>query len=362
MIFFHIGVGKCGSSTIQHFASAHAAALAEHGVLYPPMQGRHPEHHTKLASALADGRPRARTAAAELLREPLRHDGNLFLSSEFVHHSDPTEAARRAQLARQLFGTADVRIMVYIRPYPSWVVSLYAQRTKRGDNVLSIDDFVQRDGFLRRVTVAPAIAEWAKVFGAENLRVRSIARGDLVGGDLVADLLSALDIHADLPPPPRVNESPAWTFVELARALTARWHSRVQKDPELGKVPLLSWLKRLNDACDEEMARSGLKAEPITYLSELDWVTLRAAYNWDIRQINASLPNHALSPMPESDPPPRAFMPELREVPAEILQCYRGVLARKLLRNRVPAEMRDDLAALLRKPRRMVAPEASAAA
>ena len=88
MIFLHIGLGKCGSSTIQRFASANRAALRDAGVTYPVLGfgDRDFEHH-KLLGDVIEGDVTASGAAAAV--EVLRHvmaadpDASFLLSSEF---------------------------------------------------------------------------------------------------------------------------------------------------------------------------------------------------------------------------------------------------------------------------------------
>lgn len=353
MIYLHIGLGKSGSSTIQHFATANADRLRAAGLVYPSVKGRSPEHHMELAQAarMAQQGAALPPAFAALRETILRNEGESYLiSSEFFLRHDATGSARNAAALRDFLGTAPVRVLVYIREYPSWVESLYAQKTKRGENTDDMDDFIRNRSITRKVSMLAGLRPWVEVFGAENLRLRSLNPANLVGGDLVEDLLAAVGVAEKMPPFRRANESPAWPFLELARSINTRMPDQQTATQHMFRV----WLKRLADRGAAALAASGLRPGRAAYLSQPDWIALRDAYNADVLGINDLLPGHQVPLMVAPPPPERGPAPSLRTIPPEILAVYMEDYTRGKLVRSMPPAFRAALRPLLKSHRRKV--------
>ena len=352
MIYLHVGLGKCGSSTIQHFATVHSEALREAGVTYPALNGRHPEHHKTLCDfAMSSARrgakpPQAIAALLAELRE--RPDAAMLLSSENFLKHEPRRAASVATAMRALLGQAPVRILIYIRQYPSWVESLYAQRTKRGENAESIDGFIRDRQILDNVSMVSGLKEWIRVFGAENIRLRSLDRANLVGGDLITDLLDAIELRSDMPAMPRVNESPDWTFLELARLIA----SRRPDQSESTQLMFRTWLKRLAEATGAALQRADVKAPKPQYLTQADWLLLSTLYNSDVTQINGLLPGHAVPLLNGSLIPERVSAPSFDAIPDDVWSVYREVIGNGKLLLRMPEPVRNAIRPILKLRRK----------
>lgn len=352
MIYLHVGLGKCGSSTIQHFATVHSEALRAAGLIYPAVNGRHPEHHKILGEFAVGGARRGAepppTIAALLATLRDQPDASVLLSSEYFLKHDPKQAAPIAAAMRDILGQAPVRILIYIREYPAWVESLYAQRTKRGENAEDIDGFIRTRQILHNVSMVAGLKEWIKVFGAENIRLRSLDRANLVGGDLITDLLDAIDLRDPMPAFPRVNESPPWTFLELARLIAARRPDQTATT----QVMFRSWLKRIADQTSAALEQAGVKAAKLQYLNQTDWLLLRTLYNWDVMQINHLLPGHAVPMMEGPMIPERGPAPSFEAIPEEVWAIYQEVIGRGKLLKRMPEAVRDAVKPILKSRRK----------
>jgi hypothetical protein len=353
MIYLHIGLGKSGSSTIQHFATANTERLRAAGLIYPGLTGRSPEHHMELGQVARMAQQGAALPPpfAALREAILRNEGESYLiSSEFFLRHNAAASARNALALRDFLGTVPVRVLVYIREYPPWVESLYAQKTKRGENADDMDAFIRKRAIRQKVSILAGLRPWVEVFGAGNLRLRSLNPGNLVGGDLVEDLLAAIGVTEKMPPFRRANESPPWTFLEMARNINGR-----MPDAEAGTRDMFRfWLKRLAEQGAVALAASGLRPGRVAYLSQADWIALRDAYNADVLAINDMLPGHQLPLMIAPPPPERGPAPSLRAIPPEILAVYlEAYTSGKLVRSMPPA-FRVALRPLLKSHRRRV--------
>jgi hypothetical protein len=214
----------------------------------------------------------------------------------------------------------------------------------------SLDELgTDADRWWRTLEAADArLRPWIETFGATNIRLRSLNHANLVGGDLIQDLLAALAVTHPMPPLDRANESPAWTFLEMARDITSRMPDDEPATQEIFRV----WLKRLAEISAGALASKSLRPGRAAYLNQRDWIALRDVYNEDVLAINAALPGHHVPLMETAPPPQRGPVPSLQMVPTEILDAYlQAFTGGKLVRSMPPA-FRAALRPLLMQRRR----------
>lgn len=364
MIHLHVGLGKCGSSSIQHFAAQQAEALRSVGVIYPLLGQGGAAHHMELGVVARQARARRRAAAVPQAMAALREamqvpDGTSYLlsSESFLKH-DAARSRRNARALRDFFGSAPARVLIYIREYPAWVESIYAQKTKRGENTLDMDGFIAQRCRPDSVSVVEGVKPWVELFGAENIRLRSLHRDDLVGGDLILDLLEALEIRSPMPAFKRVNESPPWTFLELARQISAglpatdgetEEHAGTERGRE---ATIRQWMQRLAVRGGLVLEAAGLEPGRVQYMTRTDWCGLRDLYNRDVAALNALLPGHVIPPSTTPVPPERGEVPSWRDVPDEIRQAYLGMLANPALLKAMPVSFAAAVRSVLKTERR----------
>jgi hypothetical protein len=241
-------------------------------------------------------------ATLEQLDEWLAHD-KLLLSSEsfIVNHLDAIKLLKRK------IGHRRVRILVYLRDYPSWIVSVYSQRVKRGNIALSFDQFAA--GHLWKTSALRFLHNWAEIFGWDSLRIRTLHSDDLVSGDLISDFWSALDLSAPAPEIERQNISPPWWVLEFIRAVVAE---RAALDQPILKRDI----RRLTKASTS--ISSAKKLPSPQYLSREQRRILALIYNQDMKELSR-LTGRTFSPINESMEEERAFLPGLGKIPAETL-------------------------------------------
>lgn len=261
MIVLHIGRNKAASTTLQEAFVAHRSALAEAGVRY--INFGHLAHSDPDIPGVHTAE-----ALAALSRET---DDDLLVSNEFMSAwPEPFTAA----VGRALVGLP-VRVMVYLRPYADWLPSLYAQDVKGGDDARDFDAYAR--AMAPRVSAWPMLEGWAAAFGWGGLRVRTLEREGLVGGDVVADAFHAVGAF---PPPEaasarRANAAPGWVALELTRAVRERFD--VGRWATEGRAIAEALVARLPDPGPPPDAARYLTAEQAAELDTL--------YREDLRRI-----------------------------------------------------------------------------
>jgi hypothetical protein len=218
MLFFHIGRSKSGSTTIQHFLHGQKQRLEEAGFVISEFLDSGAGSHARLKNAISRGHAADLPALEDFKRVISNKQTNTILSSEFFIET----AVVRIPRYRELVGDTPVKIIVYLRDYPAWLVSLYVQATRKGSNALPFDDYYNL--MLPKVSPFKKISVWADVFGWENMRIRSLDRGALVGKDLLADFRDAIGIPPEMEfgEVHSVNVGGHWLLSEFRRALGAQ--------------------------------------------------------------------------------------------------------------------------------------------
>lgn len=328
----HVGRGKAGSTTIQRAMMENRAALKAQGMIYPlpqPPYIRHLEVKAAVHSAQADQQPLER-----LIRQIKRNpDLDFVLSDEgllqFEARGDPSRARRLISSSPQ-----GVTVIVYVREYGRWVVSLYGQRTKKARWVEDFDSYFERTR--KHLSVMPRLAAYADLVGWENLRVRSLDPANLAGGGLLTDFADAIEV----PDPAKLNFEIAdqnvarsWMAVEFRRAV-ATCLGPDEAPHEAVIVRLMKRFAKVQAAQPAGPAR-------VAYLTSAQAREAAEIYNRDVAAINAKL-GTSIPESPAGDPPERPFLPSVDALPAEVRTGMARVLREAYIRNQ-PAESRAGL-------------------
>jgi hypothetical protein len=300
-LYLHIGRGKAGSSTIQSLAKDHAAFMLRAGISCPlTLHGL--SNHSRLAAALNfidSDRPTIKKFQKDLARSS---SPNVFLSAEAFHNLRDEGLARLKWITRN----QQVRILFYVRDYPSWIESMYAQSTKKNSNLKDFDSFFEAGW--QNLSVVARLEKWAGVFGWESLRIRPLDASVLVGGDLISDLLHALG--AEDPPPKvlRKNESPHWMILEIMRALGIAATKSAIGSVDNRSIKVLRRL--IEDCIDPNTPRR------IQYLTRAQWLEAADLYQNDMgvlaRHIGMTIPASLRGPQE------REFLPDFNAVPRDV--------------------------------------------
>lgn len=190
-LLIHIGDPKCGSTSIQH--ALYRRACSSPGIRIVPQPDR---NASGLANCLRPSEAcpsrRAQRRARQFARArawAADSSGDLgILSAEFFSLVPPAElqSALEEFLPAQA-GTA--RIVSYLRPHASRVLSAYAQRVKAGACLGPLDAFIKELTDKPLLHYAPRVQRWRGVFGP-RLILRPFIKAELAGGDVVRDFFS----------------------------------------------------------------------------------------------------------------------------------------------------------------------------
>lgn len=322
MIYIHIGFHKTGSSTIQHFAARAADQLRDVGIIYPEI-GRTNAAHFNLVEELRGSAlfVEKRGTFADL-REAIQAapTQDYLLSSEAFHLLDEPAVRKLSET----LGSAEVRVIAYLRDLPTIAVSAYLQTAKTGVFLENFDEAFRRR-FNRGRDEPPREFEelktWAGVFGWDALRVRLLDPRHLHDGDLLMDFLSGLGRDSgmlDRSPPESIrarNISPGWKTVELIRSMHRASGSYTDQKQHEAFRQIRRGAQIIRAAGEKIGEEIGLNAEKGAYLTREQWDVACGAND----QLFDALEKHlAGPPFPTADATrfsPRHFLPEAERVP-----------------------------------------------
>ena len=164
---------------------------------------------------------------------------------------------------------------------------------------------------------------------------------DLVGGDLISDLLAAIKLDR-----PEImdalakdtttakNAAPGWKTLELIREVHRasgglRSNRGLRRQDQFkGIRKAASRIRRSGEAVAEDL---GLGTGRAQYVTVEQWRACRAQYVADLRRLNACM-GHQIPEPNSPEPPERPFLPSAEAVPAE----ERGPFNERMLFELIP--------------------------
>lgn len=234
-VVLHIGRNKAGSTSIQTFCARQEAWLGAHGI-----------HHARFghmaraggAAAMRDAPTVPDLARIAQAMAPAR----VLISNEFMvgWPDEYTEA-----LARDLRGI-EARILIYVRAYPEWVASTYAQAVANGETHWDFSTYLAK--FTPRISFRPILAAYARCFGWDRIAVRGFEAALSAPGGLIGDFCAALG----LPAPPcaetvHENAAPSWPVLETLRQRVPHDMNEAGWD-DADRAAVTAWLLALSAA------------------------------------------------------------------------------------------------------------------
>lgn len=202
-LFLHIGMNKTGSTSLQYWLNSHYDQLLQQRILYPRAIMEGDAHYTLTDAFRVDGKfsneqIKALTRIRKLLQLEMQGLGiqKLILSSEgLICVREP----RHIKAYFSQLGFQDIKVVVHLRRHDHWWRSMFNQYCKTTCD-LEAGVYKGLEAYLSRVrdTIHFAnyknmLANWAHVFGKENIIVRCVEKPQLPNG-LAIDFLEALDI------------------------------------------------------------------------------------------------------------------------------------------------------------------------
>ncbi len=223
-VYLHIGIGKTGTSSIQHYFVRNKEALCNNYIFLPNTgMDINGAHHSIANYRLHEVDENTRKLYTDLVRE-ISSSGmdRIFISSEQF-------SFLRSDLIRSVkeyFSEFCVKVLFYVRSQAELIESTYlemqkwdkAQRPKfYEDSNGDIGTFFRltKDAFNFQLRISP----WVKHFGEENMIVRLYDRR-AIGDDVCVDVLSLLNVaHIYKPGGYEKNISLLPEFSELVHIL-----------------------------------------------------------------------------------------------------------------------------------------------
>jgi len=220
-LYLHIGMGRCGSSAIQHFAAEKQTELLRRGVCYPNAKDFGFEIGAA-GNALPIARDETVDKALPLMSKYVSQSSadRFLLSSEHLY-SQSTDYLDRI---RQEFTKKDINVccVVYIREQREWLISRYAQALKSKRWKIELEDYLREHYNNDGLDYSKKFQALAQVFGHE-LIIRLFRREMLHGGDIRTDLFDLMNVEVvDLiKDQPTINASASVLEMETMRAINA---------------------------------------------------------------------------------------------------------------------------------------------
>lgn len=229
ILFLHIGLPKCGSTTIQAALVRMAPALERRGI-HVLVAGRNRQgSHSPLKRALAEpelaaSRWELGAAATEIAASAARR---FVVTAESLTSISPDHAEwpERVRAWAERAGVS-VRVVAYVRPQWELVEATYSQLVKRGSVGWSFDRWLPGEtplgpGTALRLDYGRRLRPWRHVFGGESLVVRPLDRA-AGGTGLVAHFLRVVGVDdarllEAASAAPRRNTRPGAKYLEVRR-------------------------------------------------------------------------------------------------------------------------------------------------
>jgi hypothetical protein len=318
LFVFHIGLAKTGTSTLQATMAANVEELQVRGITYPLINARTRQLAHHILPRTLKSKDGLDAPAWETLRglRAQAHETTVLLSAEGFSDSDP-------HLVRRGVDGDEARVIVYLRNYPAWAVSSYAQKAKWGGIALPFDDYLKGSVDSRANRIADRLLAWAEVFGPDHVRIRSVEPENLVNGQIIDDFLSALGTSREgLEIPPNANETPDWRVVELLKERHARDAAEAGRHPD----EMMPVRKKVFAAGLAAGQRLGWR-ERTEYLTREQRRGLAEQYLSDRQRLMAAIPDCRIADLAMNFDRERPFLPSPEAVSLADRRAFEAVLA-----------------------------------
>jgi hypothetical protein len=279
----HIGMEKTGSTSIQHWRARNSAHLNEAGVHFlnngalasPDVAIRNASGHLafteyciaeaqslhRIPIASRESLPRQYLLAKDRLAEIASSKKDIFITCEHLFYMTEGQIRALDSLVSDQFSS--VAYVLYLRDPIDWQTSFYSQALRAGFHTEFKTYMLQRGAKLPSAWAG--IHNWSRIAG-DKLKVRVLAANSLVGGDLLDDISSFLNVAVGQRPS-NANESIAAEYCDYVCHMNHAFSRRARTDEE----------KRLRRKVVEyisELSRGKSKIVAPDYLADAIWATI----------------------------------------------------------------------------------------
>ena len=270
-IIFHPGIGKTGTSAIQHYAySNFLGAKSTIDLVYSPIglddKGVHntfADNHPSYSKEIFDKN------LDELIAYAKETDKDVFVSSEFLIRSSAPHI--RHILETILNRDIQIKVVIAIRNYTDYLISSYLQAVKvkwgmkHGE---TLTDFCNRE--IDNIRMPLLVDQWSRIVGDKNI---SIFDYDRYKSTLLASFFSAISQNGN-----EINDANenVNTSIKLSYAKILLEFDRVCGDLEK-RAELISFLNQCHfNAFDESPLKERVNAVVRNqYLHDFERLTAR---------------------------------------------------------------------------------------
>jgi len=182
-IVFHIGDPKTGSSSIQKALQSRSWTCDS--ISIAPQKEL---NASALANSLKPGRgpKKYEREFAKKAQWAGETDADLgIISAEFFSSAKPRALADALEEYLPAYAQT-ARVVAYVRPHASRIVSSYAQRVKTGTFTDSFEELLGQKTVHQKLVYAPRFGRWQKAFG-DRFVLRAFIREELRDQDVTAD-------------------------------------------------------------------------------------------------------------------------------------------------------------------------------
>jgi hypothetical protein len=194
-VILHIGFQKTGSSALQSCFSENMEVFSRQNIEYPLPSDSKLKSHQELAWMFIKEKMYSVDEVLEYYSNAIASSDKdvVILSSEDL---SLIRAPERVKLLKEHFSANDVQVVVYLREPLDFLLSMYHYKVRRGNELGSFMNYLLQQN-MNMVNYTKRLAPWRKFFGIKNVIVRKYSPKDFVGGNIVSDFMSAIDVSYD---------------------------------------------------------------------------------------------------------------------------------------------------------------------
>jgi len=204
-LYFHAGLPKTGTTTIQSFLTENHLLLKEKGINYPPLK-----HSQKFRSVINGIDFLQNSHLLKDITEP-----NIIISCEdFASQTD--------WLSDELADKYEIKVIIYVRRSIDAILSLWAEMYKNlwHEPKSFEEDIVNAESHFANYSYSLFDYIGEKI-SPHNVIIRPFEKEQMVGGDIIKDFLAIFDMNTQDQPFvfKNTNVSPSYGSLEAMRSL-----------------------------------------------------------------------------------------------------------------------------------------------